>query len=246
MNPIKTHNSFHLGDNIIHINFLRRMAKAHPELSFEHKAHSQYLPALQSLIEDLPQIKLVELTEEPTDSIDSWRGCNGFWYTHPLKHDFAAFHIEHFSFIALRMGLPSPILTADDLWMDAPVFDPENFLHDQIDVLLLDCAPHSNQWPGYSAQGFRHLHAILKTRGLRVITAEETRAWKWGIAQIGALAGKAKLIIGTANGPFWTCANVWAKQTVERWVMFTGQGEHLKLSPNMVTTDNMEETLKYL
>ena len=120
----RTHNAFHLGDNIIQIGFLRRMAKAHPQFTFDHICHAQYHAALQSLITDLPQIRLLELTEEPQNSIDSWRGCNGFWYTHPLKTDFAAFHIEHFHFIALRMGLPSPILTADDLGLVAPTLDP--------------------------------------------------------------------------------------------------------------------------
>jgi hypothetical protein len=243
---IRTHNCYHLGDNIVHLNFLRRLAKANPQLEFEHICHGQYIAPLQSLITDLPQIKLTELMSEPPHSINAWRGVNSYWYSHPLKHDFAAFHVEHFELIALRMGLPSPIKTRDDLWMDAPILNPENLMHAGADVLLIDTEPQSNQWQGYSLAGYAALRAKLEARGLSVVSASETRQWGWGIAQIGAFAGKVKLVIGTANGPFWCAASIYAKQTVERWVMFTGLGEELRLSRNMITTTNMEDALEYL
>lgn len=237
----RTHNSFHLGDQIIHLNFLRRLASANPQLSFEHFCHGQYIAPLETLITDLPQIKLCEMRSEPDHSINAWRGVNSYWYSHPKRNDFAAFHIEHFELIALRMGLPSPIKTADDLWLDAPVLNPDNLMHEDIDVLLIDTAPQSNQWNGYSVENYAILRAKLEAKGLRVISAEETRAWGWGIAQIGALAGKARFVIGTANGPMWTALNVYAKSKVEKFICFTGLGEELKLAPHVITTPNMED-----
>ena len=244
---IRTFNRFHLGDNLIHLQFLRRIAQANPGLPIEHKAHAQYIPAMQMLITDLPQIQLTELTEQPEGFIDAWRGCNGFWYSHPKRHDFTAFHLEHFALLSERMGVPCPVKSAEDMLWDSPALQPDTLANASVDVLIINSAPQSNQWPQYDAEKFLQLQRELRKKGLRTINSDELRAQGWPIAVVGALAGQCQYVIGTAHGPFWVCRNVWANKTLKSIVAMTGNNENLDgLGANVHTTTEIMDALNFL
>lgn len=244
---IRTFNRFHLGDNLLHLQLLRRLAQQNPSVTFEHKAHGQYLGAMQGLITDLPNIQLLELMDEPVGEIDAWRGANGFWYAHPKRNDFLAFHLEHFDFLCQRMGLPCPIKSAEDMLFDSPALNPDNLSSANIDVLIINSAPQSNQWSGYSEEGFLALQRELRKRGLTTINSEQLRAQGWSIAQVGAFAGKCHWVIGTAHGPLWPSINIWTAKTMRRWICFTGTGESLNgLHPCVLTLSNIMDALDYL
>src|SRR5256885_13686177 len=101
MNPTRTFNAYHLGDNLIHLNFLRKVALANPDRRFVHYAQWNYLGQLGEVVVDIPNIELADFNYMmPADAIDSWRGANGFWYSHPNRNDFVAFHIEWFDKVA--------------------------------------------------------------------------------------------------------------------------------------------------
>ncbi len=242
-----TFNRFHLGDNLLHLQFLRRLAQQNLGLPIEHRCHAQYIPAMQGLVSDLPQIQLTELTDQPEGYIDAWRGTNGFWYAHPKRHDFTAFHLEHFAILSERMGIPCPIKTAQDMLWDSPALNPDNLSSANVDVLIINSAPQSNQWPEYDADKFLQLQRELRKKGLRTINSEELRAQGWPIAAVGALAGQCQYVMGTAHGPFWVTLNKWTAQTMKRWVAMTGNNEDLDgLHPNVKTTPHILEALDYL
>lgn len=244
---IQTFNRFHLGDQLIHLQFLRRIAQAKPGLPIEHKTHAQYIPAMQALVTDLPQIQLTELIEEPTGFIDAWRGSNGFWYAHPKRNDFLAFHLEHFALLSEHMGIACPIKSAADMLWDSPALDPNNLSSANVDVLIINSAPQSNQWPEYDADKFLSLQRELRKKGLRTINSDELRAQGWPIAAVGALAGQCKYVMGTAHGPFWVTLNKWTAQTMNRWVAMTGNNESLNgLHPVVHTTTQIMEALDFL
>lgn len=242
---VSTFNRFHLGDNLIHLQFLRKLAQANPTLPIEHQCHSQYIPAMQMLVSDLTQIQLKELGE-PT-GIDAWRGCNGFWYAHPKRHDFLAFHLEHFALLSERMGLPCPIKSAEDMLWDSPTLNPDNLASASVDVLIINSAPQSNQWPEYDPEKFLQLQRELRKKGLRTINSDELRQQGWPIAAVGALAGQCKYVMGTAHGPFWVSLTKWTAQTMTRWVAMTGNNESLNgLHPLLITTPHIMEALDHL
>lgn len=240
---IRTHNALKLGDNLIHLNFLRRLAKGNPLLKFEHRLQSGYLEKLKPLVSDLPQIRLAEITPNMGGSLNCWRGAENYWYEHPLRNDFAAFHVEWFAKLAAQMGLESPIKYPADMLLDAPCLNPDKLVYNKWDVLLLDSVPTSGQWPQFDFRGFYWLENELRGRGLSILRGSSTIAKEWGIADLGMIAGRCKYVIGTANGPMWTALNTWAAQTVKQWVLFIGNGEVVKLTPNTVCTHDFAEAL---
>src|SRR5215510_6283152 len=62
---IRTHNAYHLGDNLVHLHFLRKVSLANRRLTFIHAAKWQYLDQLRPVIEDIPQIALVSIDNDP-------------------------------------------------------------------------------------------------------------------------------------------------------------------------------------
>jgi len=82
---IHTHNGLRLGDNLIQLNFLRRLSLANPELEITH----YYNPAFCKVEELDPlrteRILLRPISEAPAESIDSWRNAGGHWERHPIN-----------------------------------------------------------------------------------------------------------------------------------------------------------------
>lgn len=130
-----THNRFHLGDNLIHLHFLRHLALRYREHTFTHAAKESYLGQLADSIEDVKNVRLVGLEAMERGPgcgwINSWKnaGCEmaldgpftpGFWDTHPRRSDFSSFHLELFGILARQMGLESPFREPADLWFDYP------------------------------------------------------------------------------------------------------------------------------
>jgi hypothetical protein len=117
MQITRTHNGYHLGDNLVHLNFLRKVALANPDRQFVHAAQWQYIRQLRDVIADVPNIKLEEFGYLlPADSLDSWRGANNFWYSHPNRNDFVNFHLDAwFPYLCERMGVENPMRSSKDM-----------------------------------------------------------------------------------------------------------------------------------
>jgi hypothetical protein len=146
---IRTHNAYHLGDNLVHLNFLRRVARNHPDVVFTHHAHWQYIPQLRDVIADIPNITLEDFNYlTPPHSIDSWRGANGFWYQHPNRNNFAEFHFEWFTHLAKRMGVENPVTTREDMLFDYPALDDADSQGQLFDTLIINSPPGSGQFLG--------------------------------------------------------------------------------------------------
>jgi len=79
---IRTHNSYHLGDNLVHLHFLRKVALANPDCQFVHAARWQYRRQLEPVVADIPNIKLSEIDHDP-------------FYHYPFDGSTAFHHISH-------------------------------------------------------------------------------------------------------------------------------------------------------
>jgi len=130
-----SYNRFHLGDNFIHLHFLRHVGLSYPEHTFTHAVKEAYLGQLGESIEDVANVLLVPL--EDVDRypdrrwLNAWKnaGCEmgrdmpftpGFWDTHPRRNDFSYFYLELFDILSREMGLESPFREPADLWFDYP------------------------------------------------------------------------------------------------------------------------------
>ena len=168
-----SYNRFHLGDNFIHLHFLRHLALKYPEHTFTHAMKEGYFGQLGECIEDVRNVVLAPLEdiERYPDRrwINSWKNagcemgkelpfCPGFWDTHPRRNDFSYFYLELFGILSRQMGLESPFREPADLWFDYPrIRDSRNcakLLGDVgasapgrpgFDFLVVNSVPLSNQ-----------------------------------------------------------------------------------------------------
>ena len=97
---IHTHNGLRLGDNLIHLNFLRRLCLANPELEITHYYNPAFcrMEEIDALRSDISlRLRLKTIDQAPQESIDSWRNAGGHWERHPDKLNFAQFHLDWFA-----------------------------------------------------------------------------------------------------------------------------------------------------
>lgn len=211
MRMIHTHNALRLGDNLIQINFLRRACLLNNDVTFVHYFDPNLCNGNELLpfIEGLESRIIIKTMEEcPRGSIDSWRGP--LWYSHPQKLDFAAFHLFWFSHLSEKMGIDNPIKSVDDLLFDYPLLSSSDI--PTYDAVVINSRALSGQFNNYDLGHYDVLIKELLNAGISVLTTHPTSLCDssagHGVAWIGAVSAKAKLILGTSTGPSWPCFNV--------------------------------------
>lgn len=244
-----TFNAYHLGDNLVHLHFLRKMAARYPEETFAHWANPQHVPQLMPLVEDVPNLTL--LPEMDSKAINAWRGDGGFFYGHPHRNDFVKFHLDWFGYIAGKMGLESPIQDAGDMLFDYPALERAvnecEVKESPYDFLVINSFPHSGQLRGFNPHSFEQLIHRLNGRGYSVVTTypagvpvTSTHDGQRGLSvtAIGGLSVHCRSIVGVATGPIWTTFNIWNRET-PRIIML--DDERIFLTPNTRHVRSCEE-----
>jgi hypothetical protein len=231
---IATYNEFHYGDNAIHLHFTRQLALKHPEILFRHHCHPCYhadlLPMTQSPHDN---IELLAMDVVRGVALNVWKNAGGYWQHHPLRNDWAAFHLDWFAYLCRIMkdtegyqwGLQSPITLPEHLLWDHPGLVRAANLHPTLvwpetkpDVLVINSQPCSGQAMAYD--GIHYLDLVilrLMEKGLRVITTEptglgvpSTRDYGMSLTEIGTLSIELRRgIVGVATGPMWPTFNIW-------------------------------------
>lgn len=227
MKTVSTFNALHLGDNLVHLHFLRKLAAAYPDVSFIHGAPDEHLGQLYPVWVDMENLTVKSIAEIGQGAINAWRGAGGHWYAHPQRNDFVAYHLDWFAHLARLMGLTSPFTCARDLLFDYPALRAPNSedpgVSEWPDALIINSPPQSGQWGGFHPAGFDALVAFLRYDldynvittapcGFRTIPC--TRDQGMDITAIGRLSQRVKLIIGCVTGPMWPTLNVWNADTV--------------------------------
>jgi hypothetical protein len=239
--------AFRLGDNMAHLQLLRKLAQAHPDHKFIHACRLDYCAQrlqLGEMIADLPNIRLHELGEEPNGSINAWKGVRGLWYGHALKNDYIAFYLEFYGLLCAQMGLPCPILNAEDILFDYPAIrrDVDDV---EWDMLLVNSAPMSGQFQGFREREFEQLAQDLAMRKLRVVTTSPvgaipcTQHAKLSVTGIGNVSLRCSYVVMVSTGPSWATFNVWNRETVKARVIFL-DSERIGLSPHTIHVSSME------
>lgn len=256
---VRTHNAYHLGDNLVHLNFLRRVALANPDRQFVHYAQWQHLIQLRDMIQDVPNITLAEFGHNlPADSINAWRGARKFWYEHPDRLDFVKFHVEAwFPLLADRMGVDNPVKAPDDMLFDYPgflIWKPGIKVKES-DILVINSAPGSGQWQGYDEFLLGNLVMDLDKKGHRVVTTAPipqpdtripcTANYQMTVTEIGCLSLHCHTILMISTGPSWPTFNIWNRETIKRRIILL-TSERIHLSPNTVHCSTVTEAAEEL
>jgi hypothetical protein len=256
---IRTHNAYHLGDNLVHLNFLRRVALANPDLTLIHHVQWQYINQLRDVVVDIPNIHLAEFNYHlPAGSIDAWRGADGFWYQHPDRNDFVKFHTEAwFPHLAARMGVGNPVTTREDMLFDYPALDDKDSQGQLFDVLIINSPPGSGQFLGYDEFALCNIANALATAGHDVVvthlplgwqrhhTIESTTYGNRTVTEIGRLSQHCHTILMVSTGPSWPTFNVLNKESVKnRFILL--DTEFVDLAPNTHHCSSVSEAEKLL
>lgn len=257
MQITRTHNGYHLGDNLVHLHFMRKVALANPNRQFLHAAQWQYLKQLADIVEDVPNLNLTDYNYlTPSSSIDAWRGAGGFWYNHPDRNDFVKFHVEYwFPYLANRMNVENPIKTGKDMLFDYPAIlrRNEGELYPHCDVLVINNAPGSGQFWGYNQYALADVAEKIHAKGFGVVVTDtypdylpSTRRLGFNVTKIGHLSLHCHAILMVSTGPSWTTFNIWNQDTVVNRIILL-DSERVYLAPHTMhcrTIDDAKEVLR--
>jgi hypothetical protein len=247
------------------VHFLRGLAKRAPGDKFTHYAHTEYLPALVEMTEDLPNLTIgaLDFVSQPgygkwdarpiadLRSVDLWKNRLGYWERHPLKWDYGPFMVAFFHEAAFWMGLESPIKTTRDLLFDYPTLKPAEPPCEPFDFLIINSAPQSNQMRSYSARECEDLIAKL-ARKYRVITTARcahrvtcTEDAGLSVTQIGQLSQFCHSIVMVSTGPSWPTFSIWNRESVKQRIILI-ENETVNLAPNTIHTNKVSGALAIL
>ena len=210
---IRTFMQWHLGDNLLHLHFLRKLSEQDPTLRFVHALQPALMAQCQEMVADRPQIQLVPLEPGVDQGIDGWKGADGFFFAHPNRFQFGALYIDLFAQLARRMGLVSPLRTPDDLLLDYPAICRDKGLG-RYDVLLVNSQPLSEQFKSYQESDFVALADLFRERGLSVITTRKIDGYPCtlddhlSVTDIANLSLRARYFVAVCTGAMWPSMNI--------------------------------------
>ena len=160
---IRTYNEYHLGDQLHHLNFLRRVCEFNPGTEAIHYCKQEYHPQLLPLCEDLP-ITLQDLPHRG-DAINAWIGADGYFYRSPLNKNWVAFHLDWFSYFSDKLGVMNPMQHPDAFLFNYPALAKKKY--PSYDVLIVNSVPMSGQLPDYNPWFFEkltHKHTVAQRK----------------------------------------------------------------------------------
>ena len=241
---VTTFSDVRLGDNLAHLHFLRKVAQANPDVTFEHAAHLCYLPQLIDVVADLPNIVLRDVRYiEKKRAINSWKNAGRFWERHELRNDYGAFMVAFFDKLAAEMGVANPIKTPADLLFDYPAI--KDTAAEPFDFLVVNSEPMSGQWRSMDIGDVDQLaidlslrHKVVTTRPVRPFIPCTQRT-NVSVTGIGGISRFCKCVVMISTGPSWITFNVWNQKTVKLRIVFLEE-ERVELSPNTHTTNRVE------
>ena len=210
---IRTYNEYHLGDQLHHLNFLRRVCEFNPDTEAIHYCKQEYHSQLLPLCEDAP-ITLQDLPHRG-DATNAWIGADGYFYRSPLNKNWVAFHLDWFSYLSDKLGVMNPMQHPDAFLFNYPELNKKKY--PSYDVLIVNSVPMSNQLPDYNPWFFERLTKKYLDEGSTVITTYPTNLCQstlelgMSVSDIGSLAKSVNRIQGVDTGPMWTTYNVWAR-----------------------------------
>ena len=239
---IETYNEYHLGDNLIHLNWLRRTGV--PSI---HYCHPEYIPQLEDLTENR-RITLKPLSEKTPQAIDSWINADGSFNNVPYRRNWVFFHLQHFSKLARKLNVKVPTFNRNDLLLDYPALIKSNPLCKAFDFLIINSQPRSGQFPAFNQHEFKVLTCHL-AKSYRVITTEPTGYAPstieagLSVSQIGSLSRFCHSIISVNTGPMWPTFNPYTNTKLR--IIYCNV-HHFPLTDHTITINNIPDTYNIL
>lgn len=239
---IHTYNEYHLGDNLIHLNFLRRACQVNPEVEFTHHCHPQYHAQLQPLCEGAPI--WLEGLSVPPKAFNAWLGHCNFIYEHPHRRNWLLVHQAWFDRLSSVMQITNPMACKEDYLFDYPSLGVA--IYPDFDYLVINAPPQSGQLPDFKPYFFDKTVRKLLNEGKKVITTHptgmcnSTLEWGMDVTQIGNLSNYCKHILSVDTGPLWTTFNVHNQTTILSRTIYGTTFDAFGLGENITVKQSLE------
>ncbi|MDE2020336.1 MAG: hypothetical protein KGJ13_08380 [Patescibacteria group bacterium] len=249
---IQTHCDYNFGDSLVHLNYLRKLAVLYPEKQFVHAAKAALLPQLREVVQDIPAISLIDLSQKQPESINIWKNRNGDFFKHQKRYDWAGFYLEFFDILSRDLGVENPIKQPEDFLFDYPGITAKKY--PPIDFLIINSQPFSGQFVNFWGEQFDWLIGKLREKKYSVVTTApcshpvpctQGHAPPMSISDIGSLSLHCKYIFGVATGPIWPTFNVWNLETVKLRLLLL-DGERIEIAPNTYHAESVGDGIKIL
>jgi hypothetical protein len=243
---IFTKNPTHLGDNLISLNYLRRIALGNPKITIKHYCPEVYIPQLLPILSGVFNLEIYSINFAPENSINIWIGYDNYYYSSLLKNNWVSFHLDFFKYLSTIINVTNPIQNKDDLLFDYPALNPEGKNFQNFDFLIINSTPLSGQIYDYDQNYLINLTSILINLGYSVVTTHPNGSRKstmelgLTISDIGLLSSYASIIIGIPNGPMWTTFNIFNKSKVKFRIIWLSN-EILQLMDNCICVKSSQE-----
>lgn len=231
---IHTYNEYHLGDNLIHLHYLRMVCKQEPHLEFTHHCNPIYHSQLEPICEGV-SVHLQDLSIPP-NAHNAWVGYKNFFYHHGARRNWYAFHQSWFDYLSDRLEVSNPIACREDFLLDYPALTTREF--PVFDYLLINSPPQSGQLPDFSQEYWINRAKSLGNEGKKVITTyptgvcESTLERRMTITDIGNLSLYVNHIESVDTGPLWTTFNIFNKDKVFSRKIYGRTFDYIDLAPN--------------
>jgi hypothetical protein len=249
-----THCALRLGDNLAALQLVRKLAQAHPDRQFEHACPFEYMRLRENLlpvVADLPNVRLVDISQTKPDSVDLWKGAGGWFYAHPNWREYVPVMLDFYKLMSVRIGLPCPINSKEDMLFDYPALGERAGAYSDFSWLVVNSPPLSGQLPGYRMEEMDALILALCARHGVVTTAPTSHgkemicAQRYSITQIGRLSQDCRNILMVSTGPSWPTFNIWNHGKIQRRIILLAN-ERVELAPNTVHCGSVAEAGAYL
>lgn len=216
-------NRAHHGDVIMLFHYLAAMAKVEPSISWRLYVNSSLLhlsklaPSNTILFSDI---------DRPWNCIDTWIGTDDPWFV-PYFSRFDVYHLSWWRRFSLKLDVKCPFTGVDDLlFTDSRIGDMAKQV-EPYDVLIINCQTYSGQIDNIQHTIWPRIVELLRSRNLSNIKSidlidgcqtEVIRNQNLDLYQIGGVATKATMVIGSITGPTHACFNTWSP-VGQRWFL---------------------------
>lgn len=237
MRIIRAYNPYHLGDQIYNFILFQKISQSlvSNNIEIHYYCPPQYIKQVAEFIS--PNVIIYKFPHGISYDGDEFGfrmhigndklPLNLFNYKNNLYDEF---YIEFYKQFLRMMNLPiSPETITSFDYQDANLLERYNSLDPKfknIDVLVINSTPQSNQYRAYDKGTWDYCIHILANMGLNVVTTEKVSGVKctmdnmYTLKTIAAISTGAKVIIAINTGPLSGCFNTYTLSNVKKIYVF--------------------------
>ncbi len=212
-NTVYTYIEYHLGDNLTHLCYLRRLAGYYPNTNFKHYCKIEYISELNFYIADLNNISINPLESRTLGATNAWKNHQKYWEGHSVKNMFHIFYREFYNQLSEKLGLINPMLDESDFIFDEKII--WQALKDRdfksYDWLVVNSTPLSSQFTDVNNELDKFCIELAKTNSIittkKVASIPCTVDLNMNLLEIAGQSMSTKYQLMISTGPSWLILN---------------------------------------